>query len=73
MTIVHLKEQILLLVSTPLYVIIIGLEVLLSNYRHRKRSYTWKDTFTNLYLMLLNGGIDLLFRATYLMVLDVCY
>jgi len=72
-------EKILLLVSTPLYAIIIGLEVLLTNYGHRGHShhgvktYTWKDTFTNVYLMLLNGGIDLLFRATYLIVLDVCY
>ena len=74
-----LYEKILLLVSTPLYAIIIGLEVLLTNYgrrghtHHGRNTYTWKDTLTNLYLMLLNGGIDLLFRATYLIVLDVCY
>jgi sterol desaturase/sphingolipid hydroxylase (fatty acid hydroxylase superfamily) len=67
-----LKEQILILVSTPLYIIIIGLEILLSNYRHQKL-YTWKDTLTNVYLMLLNGSIDLLFRVAYLFVLNVCY
>jgi sterol desaturase/sphingolipid hydroxylase (fatty acid hydroxylase superfamily) len=67
-----LKEQILLLVSTPLYVIIIGVEVLLSNYRHRK-VYSWKDTAANLYLMLLNSAIDLLFRGTYLVILDYFY
>ncbi|HMI59598.1 MAG TPA: hypothetical protein VK518_01775, partial [Puia sp.] len=63
----NLREQILILVSTPLYLIIIGLEVLLSNYRHRKpghgsagqsplkKAYTWKDTLTNVYLMLMNS------------------
>jgi len=81
----NLREQILILVSTPLYLIIIGLEVLLSNYRRRKpghgpagqspliKPYTWKDTLTNVYLMLMNSIIDLLFRATYLLVLDFCY
>jgi len=28
---------------------------------------------TNVYLMLLNGGIDLLFRGVYLLILTVCY
>ncbi len=67
-----LKEQILILLSTPLYIIIIGLEVLLSNYRHRKL-YSWKDTAANLYLMLMNSAIDLLFRGVYLMILDYFY
>ena len=31
----NLREQILILVSCPIYLIIIGLEVLLSNYRRR--------------------------------------
>ncbi len=68
----NLKEQILLLISTPLYLIIIGLEILLSNYRHRKL-YSFKDTLNNVYLMLLNGFIDLLFRGVYLLVLQICY
>jgi sterol desaturase/sphingolipid hydroxylase (fatty acid hydroxylase superfamily) len=67
-----LKEQILLLVSTPLYVIIIGLEIFLSNYRHL-RLYTWKGLFTNFYLMLLNGGLDMLFRGVTLFVLEYFY
>jgi len=66
------REQILILTSTPIYIIIIGLEILLSNYRHRKL-YTWKDTVTNIYLMLLNGGIDLIFRVVYLVVLNFFY
>ena len=67
-----LREQLLILISTPLYVIIIGIEVLLSNYRHRKL-YTWKDSLTNFLLMLLNGGIDLLFRGVTLVILDFCW
>lgn len=58
------KETLLILFSTPYYLIIIGIEILLSNYRHKKL-YTIKDTATNVYLMLLNGGLDLLFRSIY--------
>jgi sterol desaturase/sphingolipid hydroxylase (fatty acid hydroxylase superfamily) len=68
----ELREQILILVSTPIYIFIIGLEILLSNYRHLKL-YTWKDSITNFYLMVLNAGIDLLFRAVYVVVLVYFY
>ncbi len=64
-TMTGLKEQLLLLISTPLYFIIIGVELLLSNYRHRK-VYCWKDTATNVYLMLANSFIELLIRGFYL-------
>ncbi len=67
-----LKEQILILISTPLYLVIIGLELLLSNYRHRKW-YSWKDTAANIYLLLLNSAIDLLFRGFYILILDYFY
>src|SRR5258706_4622940 len=60
-----LREQWLILVSTPLYFIIIGVELLLSHFSHHK-AYTLKDTFTNIYLMLLNSGIDFAFRIVYL-------
>jgi sterol desaturase/sphingolipid hydroxylase (fatty acid hydroxylase superfamily) len=56
------REQGLILFSTPIYLIIIALELLLSHLQHRK-SYTLKDTFTNIYLMLLNAGLDLSCRA----------
>jgi sterol desaturase/sphingolipid hydroxylase (fatty acid hydroxylase superfamily) len=62
-------EQLLVLISTPLYLIIIGLEVALSNYRHKK-VYTWKDTAANVYLMLLNACLDLFVRSAYLLVLN---
>lgn len=59
------REQLLYLLSMPLYIIVIGIELLLSNIR-RQDSYSWKDTWQNVYLMLLNAGIDLLFRAIYI-------
>ena len=54
-------KQILLLFSIPIYAIIIPLEILLSNFRHRK-FYSWKETLMNVYLNALNTGIDLLLR-----------
>jgi sterol desaturase/sphingolipid hydroxylase (fatty acid hydroxylase superfamily) len=64
-----LREQWLILISKPVYFIIIGLELLLSNISHRK-AYTLKDSVTNLYLMLLNSGIDFAFRLVYLVILQ---
>ena len=62
------REQLLILFSTPVYVIIIGLELLLSHLQHRKL-YSWKDTVSNVYLMLLNATIDLSFRVIYVAIL----
>lgn len=67
-----LREYLLILISTPLYIVIIGAEILLSNYRYKK-VYSWKNTANNIYLMLLNGGIDLLFRGVYVIILSYCY
>ncbi len=65
-------EQLLILISTPFYIIIIGLELLLSHLQHRKL-YSWKDTINNIYLMLLNAGIDLGFRVVYVAVYVYLY
>ena len=65
-------EQILILFSTPLYIFIILLEIILSHVQHRKL-YRWKDTVTNIYLMLLNAGIDVSFRIFYLAVFIFFY
>ncbi|MCW5921188.1 MAG: sterol desaturase family protein [Saprospiraceae bacterium] len=62
-----LREQILILVSAPVYIVVICLEVALSHFR-RTPSYSWRDTLNNLYLMLLNSGIDLFFRGGYVLV-----
>jgi sterol desaturase/sphingolipid hydroxylase (fatty acid hydroxylase superfamily) len=63
-----IREQILIFWTTPLYVFIIGLEIILSNYQHRK-TYTVRDTFNNFVLMIINGGLDLAFRAVYVVIL----
>jgi len=55
-------EQFIIFATTPIYTIVIVGEILLSNYQHR-HLYTIKNTFTNLYLMILNGGLDLLSRG----------
>lgn len=68
----HLFEQILILYTTPLYIILIGVEILLSNWQHR-RLYSLKDTAMNVYLMLLNSVIDLFFRSVYVLILDYFY
>ena len=67
-----LREYFLILLSAPVYIVIIGVEILLSNYSH-KRVYGWKDTTRNIYLMLLNSGVDILFRTVYLVILDYFY
>lgn len=64
-----LREQWLILISTPIYFIIIGVELILSHISHRK-AYTLKDSLANLYLMLVNSGIDLAFRMVYLAILQ---
>ncbi|MGB8191660.1 MAG: sterol desaturase family protein [Chitinophagaceae bacterium] len=63
-----LRENLGILKSTPFFAIIIAVEIILSNY-HNQKVYTWKETATNFFLSLLNGGLDLLVRGGYLIVL----
>jgi sterol desaturase/sphingolipid hydroxylase (fatty acid hydroxylase superfamily) len=67
-----LREQWLILISTPIYLVVIGIELMLSHLQHKK-VYTFKDTVTNIYLMLLNSGIDLIFRLFYVGVWQDCF
>lgn len=57
----ELYERILLLFSIPIYAVLIPAEILLSNYSHRK-FYSLKETIVNIYLNLLNAGIDMALR-----------
>jgi sterol desaturase/sphingolipid hydroxylase (fatty acid hydroxylase superfamily) len=57
---------------STLYLVIIGLEVCLSNFQHRKL-YTWRETFTTLVLSLLNGLLDLAVRGLYLLIFIFIY
>ena len=56
------REQLLILITTPIYLIVIGLEIFVSKLR-LQHTYSLKDTLQNIYFMILNGGLDLLFRA----------
>ena len=70
---VALREQWLILISTPIYLILIVSELLISHWQHRQK-YTIRDTISNLYLMLLNAGVDFLFRLIfYLAFFNLCF
>jgi sterol desaturase/sphingolipid hydroxylase (fatty acid hydroxylase superfamily) len=64
-----IRELWLILISTPIYCVLIGIELMLSHLQHRK-SYTLRDTVANFYLMVLNGGLDLAFRLVTLAILN---
>ncbi len=64
-----IREQWLILIATPIFLFIIGAELILSHLQHRK-AYSFKDTLSNVYLMILNGGIDLIFRLVYMVILQ---
>src|SRR6476620_3133506 len=55
------REAWFLIVSVPLYALLIGSEILLSNWKG-KRWYSLKATLQNVYLTLINAGLDLLLR-----------
>ena len=63
-----LYDQIVLLYSTPLYILVIGAELLISHLEG-VRAYSWKDTIQNFSLSLLTGFADLLMRGIGLIVL----
>lgn len=67
-------EDLVLKLSTPFYLFLICLEIFLTHGVDRdslsaRAAYSFKDTLTNAALMLLNGGIDLMFRAAYIGIL----
>ncbi len=67
------KETWFLLLSIPFYTILIGAEILLSNWQHKK-FYSVKQTLQNVYLTLLNAGLDVFLRwLFYISVLTWAY
>jgi sterol desaturase/sphingolipid hydroxylase (fatty acid hydroxylase superfamily) len=54
-------DEVLVLFSAPIYIFIISVEILLSNFRNKK-FYSWKETAVNVYLNIINSGIDLMLR-----------
>ncbi len=57
-----IRETWLILISTPIYCIIIGIELFLSNLQQRK-IYSKKNVAANIYLMFLNMGLDFSLRV----------
>jgi sterol desaturase/sphingolipid hydroxylase (fatty acid hydroxylase superfamily) len=58
------RETWFLLMSIPLYIILIGAEIIMSNWKGNKY-YTLKDTLQNVYLTLTNAALDLLLRTVF--------
>lgn len=62
------QEQICLLFSLPIYLFFIPLEILLSHFNEWKL-YSTKETLINIYLNLVNYGVDISLRGVALFVL----
>lgn len=58
------RESWFLLLSIPFYTILIGIEILMSNWGG-KHFYSVKETFQNVYLCIANAGLDLLLRGLF--------
>lgn len=65
-------EELLLMVTTPVYVVVIGAELIWS-YVHKKQYYSTKGLLANVYLSALNFGLDILVRLLCLAVLGFFY
>lgn len=63
------REALLVIISTPVYATVIGAEIFFSNF-HKHGTYSKKGTIENVYLMLLNMGLDILMRGVCLLILD---
>lgn len=67
------RETWFLILSVPLYALVIGAEIFFSNWHHKK-FYSVKQTLQNVYLTLINAGLDMLLRwAFYISVLMWSY
>lgn len=66
------REALLIFISTPIYIIVIGAELLFS-YFHEKRYYSTKGILSNVYLSALNFSLDILVRGICLLVLNYFY
>lgn len=66
------RESLLLKITTPIYIVVIGAELIWS-YIHEKKYYSAKGTLANVYLSSLNFGLDILVRVLCLLVLGFFY
>lgn len=58
--------------AAPVYALIIGIEIILSNYCQRT-VYHFKEVLTTCYFSLMNAGLDLTVRSLYLFSLHFCF
>ncbi|MBL7888417.1 MAG: sterol desaturase family protein [Bacteroidia bacterium] len=63
------REELLIAITTPIYTIVIGAEILFS-YLHHKHYYSVKGVLANIYLSALNFTLDILLRVVCLFVLN---
>lgn len=66
------REALLIAITTPIYAIVIGAEILFSYY-YEKKYYSVKGTLANIYLSILNFSLDILIRGVCLLVLNYFY
>jgi len=66
------REALLIFISTPIYIVVIGAEILFS-YIHNKHYYSIKGTLSNIYLSTLNFILDIVLRGVCLFVLNYFY
>lgn len=66
------RESLLVLISVPIYAVVIGFEFFYSYFKH-KGLYSTKGVLTNVYLTALNMGLDVLVRAVCLLILSYFY
>ena len=62
------NEKTLIAITTPLYTLVIGCEILFSHWQSKKY-YNLKDTLINIFLTISNASIDVLFRGIYLFII----
>lgn len=66
------RESLLIIITTPIYILVIGSEILFSHLR-RKHLYSTKGVIANVYLSALNFSLDILLRGFCLLVLNYFY
>ncbi len=66
------QTQLVSLISTPLFILVIGFEIILSHI-HPPHRYNWKDSLNNFALSILSGLIDLLVRGLSLIVMAFAF
>jgi sterol desaturase/sphingolipid hydroxylase (fatty acid hydroxylase superfamily) len=66
------KESALILVAAPIYSVAIAIELIVSNLR-AKKVYSFKGVLENIYLSVINMGLDIIMRGAALLTLEVVY